>query len=87
MAWLAAGDCPDICRVANQRLFSEILLPVIVLSLVMTAHVMRMVRSSVIEVMASDYVQMATLKGCPIGRWCSAMRCQMRCCQQSMLLP
>ena len=40
--------------------FPEILLPVIVLSLVMTAHVMRMVRSSVIEVMASDYVQMAT---------------------------
>jgi peptide/nickel transport system permease protein len=45
--------------------FPEILLPVIVLSLVMTAHVMRMVRSSVIEVMASDYVQMATLKGVP----------------------
>jgi peptide/nickel transport system permease protein len=45
--------------------FPEILLPVIVLSLVMCAHIMRMVRSSVIEVMASDYVQMATLKGVP----------------------
>ena len=45
--------------------FPEILLPVIVLSLVMTAHIMRMVRTSVIEVMASDYVQMAILKGVP----------------------
>ena len=45
--------------------FPEILLPVIVLSLVMCAHIMRMVRSSVIDVMSSDYVQMATLKGVP----------------------
>lgn len=45
--------------------FPEILLPVFVLSLVMCAHIMRMVRSSVIEVMASEYIQMATLKGVP----------------------
>lgn len=45
--------------------FPEILLPVIVLTMVMTAHILRTVRSSVIEVMASDYVQMATLKGVP----------------------
>ena len=45
--------------------FPEILLPIIVLSMVMTAHILRMVRSSVIEVMAGDYVQMATLKGVP----------------------
>ena len=45
--------------------FPEILLPVIVLSMVMTAHILRMVRSSVIEVMAGDYVQMAILKGVP----------------------
>ena len=48
--------------------FPEILLPVIVLAMVMTAHVLRMVRSSVIEVMASDYVQMAVLKGVPHWR-------------------
>lgn len=48
--------------------FPEILLPVIVLALVMTAHILRMVRSSVIEVMAGDYVQMATLKGVPYWR-------------------
>ena len=33
--------------------------------MLMVAHIMRMVRSSVIDVMASDYVQMATLKGVP----------------------
>ena len=45
--------------------FPEILLPVMVLAMVMTAHILRTVRSSVIEVMASDYAQMATLKGVP----------------------
>ncbi len=48
--------------------FPEIILPVVVLSMVMTAHILRMVRSSVIEVMASDYIQMATLKGVPYWR-------------------
>lgn len=48
--------------------FPEIILPVIVLTMVMTAHILRMVRSSVIEVMAGDYVQMATLKGVPYWR-------------------
>jgi peptide/nickel transport system permease protein len=33
--------------------------------MVMTAHILRMVRSSVIQVMESDYIQMATLKGVP----------------------
>ena len=45
--------------------FPEIVLPVIVLGMVMTAHILRMVRSSVIEVMAGEYVQMAILKGVP----------------------
>ncbi len=45
--------------------FPEIILPVIVLSMVMMAHILRMVRSSVIEVMNGDYIQMATLKGVP----------------------
>jgi peptide/nickel transport system permease protein len=31
----------------------------------MTAHILRMVRTSVIDVMASDYVQMAQPKGVP----------------------
>ena len=48
--------------------FPAIILPVIVLTLVMTAHILRTVRSSVIEAMASDYAQMATLKGVPYWR-------------------
>jgi peptide/nickel transport system permease protein len=48
--------------------FPEILLPVIVLAMVMTAHILRMVRSSVIDVMTGDYIQMATLKGVPYWR-------------------
>jgi peptide/nickel transport system permease protein len=45
--------------------FPGIVLPVVVLTMVMTAHIVRTVRSSLIEVMNSDYVQMATLKGVP----------------------
>lgn len=41
------------------------ILPVVVLSTMMIAHIMRMVRTSVIEVMASDYIRMAILKGVP----------------------
>ncbi len=45
--------------------FPGIILPVAVLSMVMTAHILRTVRSSVIEVLDSDYARMATLKGVP----------------------
>ncbi|WP_282610908.1 ABC transporter permease [Pelagibius sp. Alg239-R121] len=47
------------------QLLPEVILPIIAISMVMTAHMLRMVRTSVIEVMASDYVQMARLKGVP----------------------
>ncbi|MCV6588263.1 MAG: ABC transporter permease [Marinobacterium sp.] len=48
-----------------EDLLPNIVLPVAVLALVMTAHILRMVRSSMIDVMASDFVQMARLKGVP----------------------
>jgi peptide/nickel transport system permease protein len=48
--------------------FPGIVLPVVVLAMVMTAHMLRTVRSSVIEVMDSEYAQMATLKGVPYWR-------------------
>ena len=44
---------------------SDIILPIIALAFVMTAHILRLVRTSVIDVMASDYVRMAQLKGVP----------------------
>lgn len=47
------------------ELLPNIILPVIAISMIMTAHMARMVRSSVIQVMSSDYVQMAILKGVP----------------------
>lgn len=50
---------------ALSAFFPGILLPIAALCLVMTAHIMRQVRSAVIDVMASDYVRMATLKGVP----------------------
>ncbi|MEP4038034.1 ABC transporter permease [Pseudophaeobacter sp.] len=66
-AWL--GWLPGIvltsANAPASAFFPEIILPVIVLSMVMTAHIMRMVRSSVIEVMNGDYIQMAQLKGVP----------------------
>jgi peptide/nickel transport system permease protein len=43
-------------------------LPAMTLALIMMAHIMRMVRASVIEVMDSDYVLMARLKGVPRRR-------------------
>jgi peptide/nickel transport system permease protein len=48
-----------------RELLPNIVLPVATLTLVMVAHILRMIRTSVIEVMASDYVQMAILKGTP----------------------
>ena len=51
--------------VSVSELLPNIILPVIAISMIMTAHMARMVRSSVIQVMASDYVQMAILKGVP----------------------
>ena len=47
---------------------SDIILPIVALALVMTAHILRMVRTCVVDVMASDYIQMARLKGVPYWR-------------------
>ena len=44
---------------------SDIILPIVALALVMTAHILRMVRTCVVDVMESDYIQMARLKGVP----------------------
>lgn len=68
--WL--GWLPGIVTTPpNAPLFeflSDIILPIVALALVMTAHILRMVRTSVIDVMASDYIQMARLKGVPYWR-------------------
>lgn len=63
---------PAIAMVPSDASISEILptiiLPIITLTFVMTAHILRLVRTSMIDVLAGDYVQMARLKGVPLAR-------------------
>src|SRR6056297_342024 len=59
---LTPADAPPL------EFFPEFFLAATVLTMLMIAHVMRMIRASVIEAMASEYVQMATLKGVPHAR-------------------
>lgn len=47
------------------NLLAVSILPAATLTFILTAHILRMVRSSVIDVLDSDYVQMARLKGVP----------------------
>ncbi len=47
------------------ELLPNIVLPIITLTLIMVAHILRLVRTNMIDVMQSDYVQMARLKGVP----------------------
>ncbi len=54
---------PPTASIAD--LLPNIILPVVVLAFVMTAHILRMTRASVIEVLTSDFIQMARLKGVP----------------------
>jgi peptide/nickel transport system permease protein len=60
---------PAVSLVSATAPFSELLpnliLPAITLSLVMIAHILRMVRSCMITVMKSSYIQMCHLKGMP----------------------
>jgi len=50
------------------KLLPNIVLPIITLTFIMVAHILRLVRTNMIDVMVSDYVQMARLKGVPINR-------------------
>jgi len=66
------GWFPAIALVASDAPVSEILpniiLPIITLTFVMVAHILRLVRTNMIEVLVSNYVQMARLKGVPAMR-------------------
>lgn len=50
------------------ELLPNLILPAVTLVVVMVAYIIRMVRTSLINVMTSDYIQMATLKGLPRRR-------------------
>jgi peptide/nickel transport system permease protein len=47
------------------ELLPNVVLPIITLTLIMVAHILRLVRTNMIDVLTSDYVQMARLKGVP----------------------
>jgi peptide/nickel transport system permease protein len=56
---LVPSDVPVV------ELLPTIVLPIITLTLIMVAHILRLVRTNMIDVLTSDYVQMARLKGVP----------------------
>ena len=66
--WLAqSGVFPSMARITDTTSFGERLymsfLPALTLTLVVTAHMMRMTRAAIINLMASPYIEMARLKG------------------------
>ncbi len=61
----------------------EMILPTATLVIAVTPYVARIMRASMIEVLESDYVEMARLKGCPSGRCSSATRCRTRSARPS----
>jgi peptide/nickel transport system permease protein len=66
------GWFPSLANVTEDTTFGERLLlaflPMMTLVLVIVAHMMRMTRASVLAVMSSPYIEMATLKGLPKWR-------------------
>lgn len=62
-----SGFFPSMARMDPSTTFSEALyrtfLPAVTLTLVVTAHMMRMTRAAIINLLASPYIEMARLKG------------------------
>lgn len=67
-----SGLFPSISNLGPGLSFAEMLyrtfLPALTLTLVVTAHMMRMTRASLINLLASPYIEMAQLKGLAQGR-------------------
>ncbi|MDB5553807.1 MAG: transporter permease [Rhizobium sp.] len=67
LAWF-----PSLATVYNTMGFTERLyvatLPAVTLTLLVTAHMLRMTRSSVLSIMSQPYIEMAFLKGLPRSR-------------------
>ncbi len=66
--WLAqTGVFPSMVRLTPSTTLAETLymtfLPALTLTLVVTAHMMRMTRAAIINLLASPYIEMARLKG------------------------
>ena len=69
IVWLAGagGAFPSMATLRGDPPFGEVLyrtfLPALTLTLVVTAHMMRMTRAAIINLLASPYIEMARLKG------------------------
>lgn len=67
-----SGIFPSIAKITPEASFGEQLhrtfLPALTLTLVVTAHMMRMTRAAIINLLASPYIEMARLKGIRPGR-------------------
>jgi peptide/nickel transport system permease protein len=66
--WLAqTGVFPSMVRITDGTTTGDLLysafLPALTLTLVVTAHMMRMTRAAIINLLASPYIEMARLKG------------------------
>ena len=68
----AGGLFPSMANVRDDATLGEFLyrafLPALTLTLVVTAHMMRMTRAAIINLLASPYIEMARLKGMSPGR-------------------
>jgi peptide/nickel transport system permease protein len=70
IVWFSqTGWFPSIADVRPEMTWGEtfyrLFLPALTLTLVVTAHMMRMTRAAIVNVLASPYVEMARLKGVP----------------------
>ncbi|MER8975286.1 ABC transporter permease [Mesorhizobium sp. M0800] len=67
-----AGIFPSLSNIAPGAGFYErldkMLLPALTLTFVVVAHMMRMTRASIVNLLASPYIEMARLKGMPRSR-------------------
>lgn len=64
LGWLPATGYVPLAQDLGQGI-SHLVLPVLTVALVLIAHVSRMLRSEMIDVLASEYVRAARLKGLP----------------------
>ncbi|MDP6567108.1 MAG: ABC transporter permease [Alphaproteobacteria bacterium] len=66
------GVFPSISNISEELSFGErvyrCILPALTLTLVVVAHMMRMTRAAIINLLASPYIEMARLKGLKPGR-------------------
>ncbi|MBZ0124382.1 MAG: ABC transporter permease [Roseovarius sp.] len=66
LGWFPSLANVELVTPLGERLYATFL-PAVTLTLIVTAHMMRMTRAAIIAVLGSDYVEMAQLKG--MRRW------------------